>query len=268
MSDSHANIVIIGAGPTGLSAAWRLQELGFESWELFDSSYHAGGLAASVTDSAGFTWDMGGHVLFSHYEYFDQLLDNLLHEWQEHVREAWVWMRDRFIPYPLQNNIWRLPPEDIATCLAGLRSLQSEPAERATQAEKSFYEWILNSFGQGMADVFFVPYNTKVWAYHPTQLSANWVNERVATIDLGKILRNLELQQDDLGWGPNSKFKYPRHGGNGAIWRQLCKRLPAEKVKLGQKVVAVRANDRCIILENGRRFPTTFCFLLFRWINC
>ena len=71
---------------------------------------HAGGLASSVIDAQGFTWDLGGHVLFSHYEYFDEVMERALGDaWVEHVREAWVWMRDRWIPYPFQNNIWRLP---------------------------------------------------------------------------------------------------------------------------------------------------------------
>ncbi|MCL4867219.1 MAG: FAD-dependent oxidoreductase, partial [Gemmatimonadales bacterium] len=98
-------IVIIGAGPTGLGAAWRLQELGHTNWMLVEAADHPGGLAASVVDPAGFTWDLGGHVLFSHYQYFDRLMDAALGDaWAHHEREAWVWMRNRWIPYPLQNN--------------------------------------------------------------------------------------------------------------------------------------------------------------------
>ena len=55
-------IVILGAGPTGLGAAWRLQQLGHEDWELWEAEPVAGGLSRSVTDAEGFTWDMGGHV--------------------------------------------------------------------------------------------------------------------------------------------------------------------------------------------------------------
>jgi hypothetical protein len=75
-------------------------------WTLLDSAEHAGGLARSVVDPHGFTWDMGGHVIFSHYEYFTKLLDGLIGEWNSREREAWVWMRQRFVPYPLQNNVW------------------------------------------------------------------------------------------------------------------------------------------------------------------
>lgn len=71
-------IVIVGAGPTGLCAAYRLKELGYTNWQLVDKSAAAGGLATSVTDAKGFTWDIGVHVLFSHFAFFDALLDEYL----------------------------------------------------------------------------------------------------------------------------------------------------------------------------------------------
>ncbi|TMC10030.1 MAG: FAD-dependent oxidoreductase, partial [Chloroflexi bacterium] len=63
----NPRIVIIGAGPTGLGAAYRLQELGYTNWAVYERSSFVGGLASSQTDAAGFTYDIGGHVMFSHY---------------------------------------------------------------------------------------------------------------------------------------------------------------------------------------------------------
>ena len=70
--------LIIGGGPTGLGAAHRLNELGHKNWLLLEQSNRLGGLASSEIDDQGFVWDLGGHVLFSHYEYFDSLLSQLL----------------------------------------------------------------------------------------------------------------------------------------------------------------------------------------------
>src|SRR5206468_660651 len=98
-------IVVIGAGPTGLGAGYRLAELGYDDWVILEASDHVGGLATSFTDD-GFTWDIGGHVMFSHYEYYDRLVDRLMGDQYSTLnREAWVWMENRFIPYPFQNNI-------------------------------------------------------------------------------------------------------------------------------------------------------------------
>ena len=204
---SEPRILIIGSGPTGLGAAWRLYELGHQNWKLVEARDRPGGLASSSVDEQGFTWDRGGHVVFSHYEYFDQLLDDLLgNAWVEHIREAWVWMRERFIPYPFQNNIWKLDPDDLIPCIEGL-------LER-TQAgtPRNFRDWILSQFGRGLAEVFMLPYNFKVWGYDPAKLDVGWMGERVATVDLARVLKNLVLRQDDRGWGPNATFRFPLHG--------------------------------------------------------
>jgi protoporphyrinogen oxidase len=248
---AQPNILIIGAGPTGLGAAWRLHELGHRAWKLIDASPVPGGLAASFVDEHGFTWDMGGHVLFSHYEYFDHLMDELLGDaWVQHEREAWVWMRERFIPYPLQNNIWRLPAEDLIPCLNGL--LQVHGARSPEESPANFHDWILSSFGQGLADVFLLPYNRKVWAYDPHLLNADWMGERVARVNLSRILENLVLRRDHCSWGPNAKFRFPLRGGTGAIWRALYERLASRRIELGCRVAEIDTAAKEAITTDGR----------------
>jgi protoporphyrinogen oxidase len=247
---AEPRILIIGAGPTGLGSAWRLQEMGWHNWSLIDAAPSAGGLASSEVDPQGFTWDLGGHVLFSHYEYFDRLMDDLLGKaWVEHVRESWIWMRERFIPYPLQNNVWKLPPEDLIPCLHGL--LQAHCNRAAQGQAHNFREWILAHFGQGLADVFMLPYNRKVWAYDPSVLGANWMGDRVATVNLPRILENLVLQRDDCSWGPNHRFRFPLRGGTGAIWRACCARLPARQLQFGRRAVRVCPAHRMVRLAGG-----------------
>ncbi|HEX4441845.1 MAG TPA: NAD(P)-binding protein, partial [Thermoanaerobaculia bacterium] len=68
-------ILIVGAGPTGLGAAYRLHELGYSEFEVFEGAAGPGGLASSETSPNGFVYDIGGHVLFSHFRYFDELFD-------------------------------------------------------------------------------------------------------------------------------------------------------------------------------------------------
>ena len=69
------DILIVGAGPTGLGAASRLEQHKHEDWLLIDAFDEAGGLACTDVTKEGFLFDMGGHVIFSHYDYFDQLID-------------------------------------------------------------------------------------------------------------------------------------------------------------------------------------------------
>jgi len=70
-------ILIIGAGPCGLGAAYRLEQLGYWDWQVFERNSYVGGLSASFFDDLGFTWNVGGHVLFSHYEYSTKLFPML-----------------------------------------------------------------------------------------------------------------------------------------------------------------------------------------------
>jgi protoporphyrinogen oxidase len=241
-------ILIIGAGPTGLGAAWRLNELGHANWTLFEASDHPGGLASSVVDDQGFTWDLGGHVLFSHYRYFDALMATALGDaWVEHVREAWVWMRQRWIPYPFQNNIWRLPEHERDACVDGLVQLQGAGVTRPA----NFREWLESSFGRGLCDVFMLPYNRKVWAYDPSALDVGWMGERVATVDLARVQRNIAERRDDVGWGPNSTFRFPMHGGTGAIWRSICDRLPRERVHFQRTVTTIDLERRTVGFSDG-----------------
>jgi protoporphyrinogen oxidase len=246
---AEQRIVIIGAGPTGLGAACRLVELGLSNFLVVEQEEHAGGLASSFRDPAGFTWDVGGHVQFSHYHYFDQAMDRALGDaWLHHDREAWVWIGGRFVPYPLQNNIHLLPDAEKRSCLIGL--LRRAPV---ASAPANFDAWIEARFGSGLADVFMRPYNRKVWAYPPADLDVGWMGERVAEVDLERVILNLVDGRPDVGWGPNNRFRFPARGGTGAIWRSLAAQLPRGAVRYGAQVAAVDLAGRHVQLTDGTR---------------
>ena len=241
-------IVILGAGPTGLGAAYRLRELGHKNFHLYDQNSYIGGLASSFTDDAGFTWDIGGHVMFSHYDYYDKVFDRLMgDEYQLNMRESWVRMMDRWVPYPFQNNIRYLPREAAYNCLSGLVTAQSK---RDPRKAKNFGEFIDAVFGDGIADLFMRPYNFKVWAHPPEMLNKEWIGERVAVIDIDRALRNVLLEQDDFGWGPNNQFKFPLRGGTGEFYRRFAPVLEGNYT-LNKKLVSVDHRRRNITFADG-----------------
>lgn len=244
-------ILILGAGPTGLGAAWRLAALGHPDWELWERDAAAGGLSRSVVDDHGFTWDIGGHVQFSHYRTFDAAMDEALgpEGWLDHERESWIRIFGGWVPYPFQYNIHRLPKPEALACLQGLLELKGRerPARFA-----NFRELIFACFGAGIAERFMIPYNTKVWSYPPEALAAGWIGERVALPDLGKIAESVVLERDQVSWGPNQTFRFARRGGTGAVWQALAARLPSEKVHYNRRAVRIDATRRCVIDQNGR----------------
>lgn len=244
-------IVIIGAGPTGLGCAHRLQELGEHDFKIYERNNYSGGLATTFTDENGFLWDIGGHVQFSHYKYFDDLMSELLpDQWLEHQRESWVWMFNRFIPYPLQNNIHRLPKEIMWECLRGMIDVYRD---KSVKKPNNFEEWILMTAGKGVEKYFMYPYNRKVWAHSPRYMNSVWVGERVAVTDLERVVRNILENTDDVSWGPNNTFKFPLKGGTGAIWNNLTEKVGKENIELNHEVTEINTTDKIVTFSNGEK---------------
>jgi protoporphyrinogen oxidase len=246
---NETEYLIIGGGPTGLGAATRLQEKG-KDWHLLEAEDHFGGLAASFKDEKGFTWDLGGHVQFSHYETFDRYMDLALGKdgWFNHERESWIWIKNRFVPYPFQMNLHRLDPEDRDRCIAGLRQ-----AKEAFQVS-NFREWILATFGSGIAELFLLPYNFKVWAYPPEIMDYHWIGERVAVPDLCAVMKSIETGEDQVSWGPNRTFRFPKHGGTGAVWTAIGRMLPAERVSLSTRVERIDLGNKVVQTRDGEKW--------------
>ncbi len=247
---SDPRIVIIGAGPTGLGAGYRLNELGYDDWVILEANDYVGGLATSFTDEAGFTYDIGGHVMFSHYAYYDDVVDKLLGgDYTELQREAWVWMEDRFIPYPFQNNIRDLDRQTVFDCVTGLIE-----AQRSGHSPSNFKEWVDAVMGAGIAKHFMIPYNFKVWATPAELMNYVWIGERVSVVDVEAILRNVILGDDQVSWGPNNTFKYPLRGGTGFLYEGL-RTFVEDHLHLETPVTAVDPAAKEVRSADGRTWP-------------
>jgi protoporphyrinogen oxidase len=242
--------VILGSGPTGLGAGLRARQLGVEQIEIFERAGHVGGLASSFLDEKGFTWDIGGHVQFSHYPYFDDLMRQALSDaWLRHQRQSWVWIEGRFVPYPFQNNIRHLSQKSRWKCVQGLIELYRNPP---SGRPGNFGEWIDRTFGKGLAEVFMRPYNFKVWAYPPEELDFGWVGERVAVTDLEKVLDNILHEKDDLAWGPNNTFQFPLKGGSGAVWESVANMVGRDRIVFNAEAVRIDAKAKRVFFADGR----------------
>ncbi len=112
---ASAPVVVIGAGPTGLSAAYHLGEDAL----LIEAHDRVGGWCRSITDG-GFTFDFAGHIMFSNDPYVHEMYNTLLGDnvhWQD--REAWVFSKDVYTRYPFQGCLYGLPADVIKECLVG-----------------------------------------------------------------------------------------------------------------------------------------------------
>jgi protoporphyrinogen oxidase len=250
--DPNEQILIVGAGPTGLGAAWRLDELGHTNWKLVDQRPYPGGLARSMHDDHGFVWDFGGHVGFSHYEYYDRVIASVLQdESLSHERQAWIVYNDKGleVPYPFQNNLWRLPDADREPIINELEQMAAECAQSKPKPA-NFDEWLIAGFGEELSNYFLRPYNFRVWAYPPETMSTAWVGERVATVDVERVKANVAAQQDMPSWGPNNKFLFPTYNGTGQLFRSIFASLPQDHVRMETQLVGLDPLQKVAALQS------------------
>ncbi|WVF67720.1 hypothetical protein IAT40_002479 [Kwoniella sp. CBS 6097] len=250
--------LVIGAGPTGLGAATRLDQLG-RDFLIVDSAPAPGGLASTDITPEGFYFDVGGHVIFSHYAYFDDALDRALpneDDWSTHQRVSYVRSAGQWVPYPYQNNVSQLPLDLRVKCVDGLIEAAEQRALNPAYKPQNFDEWIVRNMGTGIADLFMRPYNFKVWGTPTTKMQCKWLGERVAAPNVRTVVRNALTMQTAGNWGPNATFRFPTRGGTGGIWSAVSEQLPSKNFRLGQEsgsVNKVYANEKVVEMSDGTR---------------
>ena len=242
-------IVVIGAGPCGLACARELERLGHDDWTVLEAASEAGGHAASVVDPQGFTWDIGGHVVFSHYGEFDALLDEVLgDDVYEHERSSFIRHAGRWVPYPFQNNLHHLDADAALDCVLDLA--------RAPGADGAidFETWTRLTFGDAIARAFMLPYNAKVWATPPRESRRRGSPSGSASSTHGARSRTWCAAWTTPAGGRTRPSAFHARGGTGEIYRRLADRL-GERVRLEQRITAVHPARREVVTADGRAEP-------------
>lgn len=206
-------IVIIGAGPAGLSAAYHL---GDEDYTILEAEAEAGGLCRSF-DLGGATFDLGGHAFFTKHDYVRELVERLCEPGVfAQTREAWLYSHGTFVRYPFQSHLHGLPSEVVEDCLVGL--YDAARRQEAAAAPTNLRDWIELTFGPGIAAHFMLPYNEKLWAYPLTEIAPGWTSNRVVTPDVRAIVGGA-LRSDRFSDFPNAVVRYPAAGGFANLYQ-------------------------------------------------
>lgn len=236
--------IILGAGLTGLSAAYHLNR----PYTLFEQASRAGGLCRSM-ERDGFWFDHTGHLLHLRRDYTKNLVHHLLPDtFDLHHRRARIYTHGRTLDYPFQANIHALRPEMIKECIIGF--VDTLPHHDAP-APDSFHDWVLRTFGAGIARYFMFPYNQKLWRIPLAQLSADWVSWSIPKPSLDEFL-NGALGIRNKAFGYNPTFLYPKQGGIEALPAAFEAELDAGRLRYNMKAVEVDLQHRRVIFEDGR----------------
>lgn len=242
-------MVILGAGLTGLSTALHLRRT---PCLVAEREQRVGGKTRSERRE-GYTFDVTGHWLHLRDPRVRALVGDLFGPGQlvEIERRTGVWTHGTMLPYPFQANLHGLPLPLVRDCLVAFVEAQVEGARADAPQPRTFREYATRRFGRGIAELFFVPYNTKLWGVTPDELTPDWGSRFIPLPELHQVVGGaLGLRQEGLGY--NARFLYPRAGGIDNLPEAMAARIRGrdpEAIRVGQAAEEIDPVGRRVKLQ-------------------
>ncbi len=252
-------IAVIGAGPAGITAAYKLSgELKsgrISQLDVYEISAHIGGLSKSISmwDQ---TVDLGPHRFFSHDPKINSLwLEVVEKDFDIVNRQTRIFYKNTFFDYPIQasNALKGLGFFQAVLCVFSYLWQLAFPYKKAD----TFESWVSNRFGKRLYRIFFKTYSEKLWGIRCDQLDSDFASQRIKKLSLFEAIKNALFQG-----GKNKhatlvdQFAYPLRG-TGSVYEKMAEKIKANggTINLNTGVEKVLTSGRTITgleLNNGK----------------
>jgi protoporphyrinogen oxidase len=240
------DIVIIGAGPAGLTAAHQLAKEGVTATVL-EGTDQVGGISRTV-EREGWRFDIGGHRFFTKVPEVEALWHEILsdEDFLMRPRMSRIFYEGKYYDYPLKamNALRNLGVLEAVLCVLSYAWAQVRPPKN----QQTFEGWVSAKFGTRLYQHFFKTYTEKVWGVPADELSADFAAQRIKNLDLRKAIVNALLPKRNQKEITSliEEFQYPKYGP-GMMW-EVCR----DKVEAAGSKVIMDTKVRTVRHEGGR----------------
>jgi protoporphyrinogen oxidase len=251
----ESRVVVIGAGPAGLTAAIELQRLGVKPIVL-EADVQVGGISKTV-EREGWRFDIGGHRFFTKVGRVEQFWHDVLdpEDFPTRSRLSRIYYEGKFFDYPIKplNALANLGPIESVRCVASYITTRLMPPKD----QSDFESWVAARFGWRLYRIFFKTYTEKVWGVPATEIRSDWAAQRIKNLSLPSAALNAfrtsftQTKHVSL----IDRFEYPRLGP-GQMWERATELVTDGngEVRLESEVISLLRDETgvtAVIVESA-----------------
>jgi protoporphyrinogen oxidase len=219
----NKKIAIIGAGITGLSSGQILKDLGYDI-TIYEKNPYPGGLIACTNINGILFHKVGGHVFNtknpSVSKWFWQKVDKT--KFHQNKRNAKIYFKGMYLGYPIENNIYKFDEITIENIIDELLTIFCNEGEK--KIPDNFDDFLRKKFGNTLYNLYFNPYNKKIWKTDLKNIPLKWLKGKLPMPDIKDIILNNIIKKEETQM-VHSAFWYPEENGSQYIANTLAKEL-------------------------------------------